>query len=304
MFKKRPREEGGLIDSFTAGFIRFMGRIPWRFALSVGGFIGWLLWLIPKSTPHRVAKINIALCFPEYSQQQRRSLLRENMIALGRNAMASALAWTGTPEAHVKRVIKVENEELFDRSVASGKGVVVLAPHLGCWEFITLYACVRYEPTILFKPFGGPALNALMLEGRSRLRATMHPTTDKGVRALLASLKKGGLTAILPDHVPPDSGGIFSPFFGIKTLTGVLPVRLIERTGAIALAAYCLLDSNGSLTIRFSETDPDIHSNDTAVAVAALNRAMERCIREAPADYVWHYRRFKSIEGSRNPYNG
>jgi len=304
MFKKRPREEGGLIDSFTAAFIRFMGRLPWRFAIAVGGFFGWLLWLIPKSTPHRIAKINISLCLPELSNSEKQQLLRKNMIALGRNAMASALAWTGTPEDHVARVIKVENEDLFDQSVQSGKGVVVLAPHLGCWEFITLYACVRYEPTILFKPFGGPAVNSLMLEGRSRLRATMFPTNDKGVRALLASLKKGGLTAILPDHVPPENGGIFSPYFGINTQTGVLPVRLIGRTGAIALAAYCLLDPEGALTIRFSEVDPDIHNSDTSIAVAAMNRSMERCVREAPSDYVWHYRRFKSIEGQGNPYAG
>lgn len=51
-----------------------------------------------------------------------------------------------------------------------------------------------------------------MLEARQRLNATLVPTDETGVRALFKHLKRGGFAAILPDHVPKESGGIYSPF--------------------------------------------------------------------------------------------
>ena len=155
---------------------------------------------------------------------------------------------------------------------------------------------------ILAKPFGGPRLNALINEGRSRLRGKLVPTNEKGVRALLATLKNGGMTYMTPDHVPKDSSGVFAPFFGIPTTTGILPSRLIQKTGAGVLAVTCTLNEDNSFLLRFVSPDDAIYSKDLEISVAGLNRTIENCIFFCPEQYQWAYRRFKSIRGKPNPY--
>ena len=302
LFRKRPREEGGLGDRAMVAAILVLAKLPWSVALSFGGGVGRLLAVLPFSKPNRIARINIALCFPEMPQGQQRRLARKSLINLGRNVVAGAISWVRELPEMAAKITVVENEDLLNKAVASGRGVIFFSPHMGCWEFINFYLCSRYPLKILAKPFGGPELNALIESGRSRLLGTLAPTNERGVRALLTSLKRGGMTYLTPDHVPQSSAGIYAPFFGIRTTTGVLASRLLQKTGATALAVTCALQPDNTFHIRFLEVDPEMFDGDIEVAVAALNRTLEVCIQSAPEQYQWSYRRFKKIEGRSNPY--
>lgn len=302
LFKKRPREEGGLGDRISVGAIRLLGKLPWSVAIGFGGVAGLLLAIAPFAKPHRIARTNLALCLPELSAAERRQLARRNMVFMVKNVIAGAVSWVAPVADMQARISRVEGEELLREAVGRQRGVVFLSPHMGCWEMINFYLCARFELIFLAKTFGGPALNKLITDGRSRLRGTLAPTNEKGVRALLGALKQGGMTYMTPDHVPKESAGIFAPFFGISTTTGTLTSRLLQKTGATALAVSCTLNADNTYTLRFAAADDEVYSSDLNVAVAALNRTIEQCVRRCPEQYQWAYRRFKSIEGRANPY--
>ena len=302
LFKKRPREEGGWSDDLSVIAVKIVAALPWSVALAIGGGVGRLISLLPFAKPHRIARINLALCFPEKPEAERRRLARRNMIITGKSVMAGAVSWVAPLEEMRAKISHVEGVELFDDAVKSGRGIIFLSPHMGCWEFINFYLCSRHELIILAKPFGGPALNELITAGRSRLRGKLVPTSEKGVRALLGALKHGGMTYLTPDHVPKDSAGIFAPFFGLSTPTGVLTSRLLQKTGALALAVTCTLRTDGNFDLRFISVENDVYSRDVVTSVSALNRVIERCVRMCPEQYQWAYRRFKRIEGRDSPY--
>lgn len=66
---------------------------------------------------------------------------------------------------------------------------------------------------IMYKPNKIKGINRYILESRQKTNAVLVPADETGVRAIFKHLKQGGLTVILPDHLPKPSGGIYAHFF-------------------------------------------------------------------------------------------
>lgn len=94
--------------------------------------------------------------------------------------------------------------------------MLAIVPHLGTWEMMNAWLNQFGAPTIMYKPVKGKMANDFVLQGRSRLNATLVPTNGSGVKAVFKTLKQGGFSIILPDHVPNPSGDIIVPFLGLK----------------------------------------------------------------------------------------
>jgi KDO2-lipid IV(A) lauroyltransferase len=80
--------------------------------------------------------------------------------------------------------------------------------------------------------------------------------------------------------------------------------KLLQKSGAVPLMTWCqrLPNSRGfRLIVRRCEegmADPD-----PVVATSALNRSVEACVREAPEQYQWEYKRFRHRPpGQPDPY--
>jgi KDO2-lipid IV(A) lauroyltransferase len=114
-----------------------------------------------------------------------------------------------------------------------------------------------------------------------------------GVRTLFKRLLVGGVVGILPDQQPKAGEGEFAPFFGTPALTMVLLSRLAQRTGATVLFAFAeRLPRGEGFRMRFLPAPEGIDAEDLPAAVAALNRGVENCVKIAPAQYQWAYKRY------------
>ncbi len=82
--------------------------------------------------------------------------------------------------------------------------------------------------------------------------------------------------------------------------TGLLLPRLARRSGAPVILAWALRRPRDGFALRFRRLPP-LPEGD-AEAAAALNRAVEEAVRQAPEQYQWGYRRFRR-EGW-DPYAG
>ena len=81
--------------------------------------------------------------------------------------------------------------------------------------------------------------------------------------------------------------------------------KLLHKTGARALVTYAqrLPDGKGfRMVIR--EADEGIYSKDMSESLTAMNDSVERCIREAPAQYQWEYKRFRRTAPGGKPVYG
>jgi len=188
----------------------------------------------------------------------------------------------------------VEGGDLLRQAIASGRGVLVLAPHFGAWEYLGLYLQTLFDMAILYKPPAHPGLDKALLQMRSRAGGKMLPATVTGLRQLFAHIRAAKVAAMLPDQQPSSGQGQFAPFFGVPALTGVLAPRLVRKTGCTALFFACERLDNGHYCIHVMPADEAICSSDMDAALLAINRGVEKCIAIDPAQYLWSYKRFRS----------
>lgn len=51
----------------------------------------------------------------------------------------------------------------------------------------------------------------------------------------------------------------------------------------------------GGFKMVVIDADPSIYSDDALTSVRGLNASVEACVRRAPAQYQWEYKRFRHL---------
>jgi KDO2-lipid IV(A) lauroyltransferase len=182
---------------------------------------------------------------------------------------------------------------LITEALESGRGVVVLAPHMGNWELVGLHLATLGKTVSLYEPPKFEALGAVIEQARQHSGATLVPTTRRGLAALLGSVKRGCIAGILPDQVPGElNSGENSTFMGIPCFTGTLASNIIRRTGALAVFAVAKRVPGGFI-LRYELAESDIYDEDNGLSLAAVNRGVESFLKTVPEQYQWEYKRFR-----------
>ena len=284
--------------------IKQVARLRLRTVQKLGVFLGRLLWLF-KTDQVRVSDINLKLCFPELSDQEREQLVRRSLEETCKTALEVGMAWEWPIEKCFENIRAVEGQHLIDEAIARDDGILLLAPHIGNWELTGLYFSSMFNMAALYRPPKVKALEEYMSEVRGRVGSELVPTDKRGVLRLFKILRSGGVVGILPDQEPPFSGGEFAPFFGVEATTLKLVSKLVGKTDATALCVYAERLPNGDgFKIVIKEADPDIASEDLITSITALNRSVESCVRAIPEQYQWEYKRFKRRrEGEKHYYD-
>jgi len=274
--------------------LRAIGRLPLPTLHRIGTALGWVLLHTPNAVRSK-AIANLSIVITQLHGQSRHELLKSAMYEAGKSVFEVCKIWSGSVESAQVLVREVRGLELLDEAIASRRGMIFAAPHLGCWELLTFWVCKRTPLAIAYRPPRQPALEPLLLRMRQRARAVEQVPADGtvGVRKLYKRLVDGGVVGILPDQQPKQGDGQFAPFFGKPALTMVLLSRLAQRTGATVLFAFAeRLPRGAGYRLHVLPAPPGIDDPDLPTAVAALNRGVEMCVRLAPAQYQWHYKRY------------
>jgi len=229
---------------------------------------------------------------------------------LGRNsiqqtaatALEIPLMWEWPIERCLGLITEIEGEELLEDYQTGKQGLLLLAPHLGNWELTGLFFASRYSMAALYSPPNHPGFGAYMKKVRGRSGSELVATDRRGIMRLLNILREGGVVGILPDQTPRREGGEFAPFFGIPTITMTLASKLINKTGAKPLITYSQrLPGAQGFKIVIQKAEPGMTSNNMTESLTALNRSVEKCIADVPAQYQWEYKRFRRTAPDEKP---
>ncbi|HET6805776.1 MAG TPA: lipid A biosynthesis acyltransferase [Frateuria sp.] len=281
--------------------LRLFGLLPLRLLHAVGGALGRLsLWLHGR-TAHDTT-VNLAIARPGLDRPAHAALLRQAMAEGGKSITEIAKVWGAGPAKTLAMVREVRGAELLEAAVAAGKGVIIAAPHLGCWELLNYWLCSRMPMAILYRPPRLAAIEPLLRRVRGALAPEQVRAEGAGVRTLYKRLAAGGAIGILPDQKPRAGEGELAPFYGRDALTMVLLPRLAARTGATVLFAFAeRLPRGEGFRIHLLPAPPGLDDADPRQACAALNRGVEACVERAFVQYQWHYHRW-SGHGLPDPY--
>jgi KDO2-lipid IV(A) lauroyltransferase len=286
------------------------GSLPWAWLGVLGDAIA-ALWRRLDARESRVARRNLSLAFPDMPAADRERLHRRILSTTARQGLETLHFWTRPHARNLALIRESHGVGLFDAAIASGRGVIVAAPHYGNWELLNQWLAARTEIAVLYRPPESAVGEAFLQRARadSAGRVTQVPAEGAAVRQLVRVLKAGGVVGILPDQQPKAGEGVFAPFFGKQALTMALLPRLAARTGAHVLLAWCeRIAGSGdepAFALRIEAAPEGIGAADTVAGATALNAGIEAIARRDPAQYQWTYKRYTlrpADSGETNPY--
>ena len=282
--------------------LKNFSKLPLRFIQNLAQLAGSLLYL-SHSSARQVTEINLASAYPDLSEAERADLTKRSLKSQCMTYAESVKIWGSSPEYALSLIQDVHDEDIFLQALQNPHGCLAVVPHFGTWELLNVWVNQHTSPVIMYKPSKNEDIDRFMLEARQRLKATLVPTDDSGVRAVFKHLKQGGFSAILPDHVPKESGGIYSYFYGQNALSSTLLSKLAAKTQCSVVGLSCLRRKDLSgYDIVVTPISDDILSKDLQLSVDTLNKEMERMINVAPEQYLWGYKRFRRLAGGVNLY--
>ena len=244
-----------------------------------------------------ITAINVGLCFPALSGAERQDLVRRHFESLGIAVFEFCLGWWA-PDARLEDRVRVEGLENLRAAFERGKGVILLSAH-----FTTLEIGGRF----LAMHTRGLPLNAMyrrsdnpVVEWVLRDRRRHHfgePIGRDDVRAMLRALKKNETVwyAFDQNYKGNRKNRVFAPFFGIAAATNTATSRLAQATGAAVVPFFTRRLPDGKRYVQ--RIDPplaDFPSGDPAADAARLNALIEGWVKEAPEQYLWSHRRFRT----------
>lgn len=279
---------------------KLLARLPLPVLHALGIALGWLIYWAPGRHAARMRGnlVDSGVCAPG---RDCRRLLRQAIGESGKGILELAAVWL-RPHDHVMKLVRgTTGWDAIDAARAAGKGVILLSPHIGCFEIISLYCASRHRFTAMYKPPRQPVLDELMLAGRQRGQATLVPTDLSGVRALLTALKRQEAIGVLPDQVASSGDGVWAPFFGRPAFTPTLVASLQRKSGAAAffVAAERLAWGRG-FHLHVFPLD-GLLPEDKVAAATRINQSVEAVVRRFPAQYLWSYNRYKRPGGAPPP---
>lgn len=282
-----------MLARLTRLLLRLAALLPLAWSRALGRGLGRLAWGI-RTRSRVVTERNIALAFPGLSPRCRRALARRSLLATGELAAEMGWVWH-RPWSQVRGSIReVTGMEVLCEAIGEGRGVLVLAPHLGNWEVLGLHLATCAETVSLYEPPHMRSLDGVVRAARQRSGATLVPTNGRGIAELLRCLRHGGIAGVLPDQVPPRmASGENSEFMGVRCFTATLAAKLLQRSGALAVFGFAERIAGG-FRLHYQRAGEDLYSASTSRSVLALNAGVERCLRVCPEQYQWEYKRFRT----------
>jgi KDO2-lipid IV(A) lauroyltransferase len=272
--------------------------LPMRWIGAIGAGLGSVLYRFGRG---RVTRINLSLCFPDMSPQERHALGLKHFRMLGRNAVELSIMVWGS-EKQLLELIRVEGLEHLHAAQAKGP-VIALAPHFIGLNMGGIRVAYEYPGTSsIYSRQKNPVLDRIFLKARTRFGNPHLVSRQEGLRSVIRVIKSGKPFYFLPDMDFGLRDSIFSPFFGVPTATITALPRLAQLTGASVVPIITRQEGDGYVA-RFYPAWEGYPSGDLEADVRRMNAFIEERIREMPEQYFWAHKRFKTRPpGEPSPY--
>jgi Kdo2-lipid IVA lauroyltransferase/acyltransferase len=271
--------------------LRLLALMPLKLLHALAVPLGWLAWKLPWRK-HAVIDLNLAHCFPQIDDSERRTLHRQHLVEMMRLALESGAVWYWSRRRLFRHVVSVEGWEAVEERMARGKGVLMVGAHFGNWEVLPLFVSARIPFVALYKAPKRADLDAAVTASRSRFGAQLIASGSPAMRQMLAALRRGEAIGLLADQQPKQGEGVFAPFFGVPASTMTLVNRLARKTGTPVVFAHAERIIGRGWAIRFEPADEAIAAEIPLDGIAPMHQWLETVIRRQPAQYLWSYKRF------------
>lgn len=272
-----------------------MRPLGWRAASRTGAFIGGLVWWPLRIRADRVVRA-IRAAFPEFTEARVREVARASYRGLGAMALETIILSRLGRDELIAAFVEPDGWPLLAEAHAKGRGVIIVAGHMGNWELCAAYMAARGLPLdIITMHMANPLADGFLKRTRERLGARVV-FDDQAVRATPRALKEGRAVGFVSDQGAKGLASTFVDFFGrpAKTPRGAAVFALRGMLPTIFVAAIREADGR----YRFHSQEVPLATGGEREAnvdetVRNYTRVIEEYVRRYPEQYFWQHRRWR-----------
>jgi KDO2-lipid IV(A) lauroyltransferase len=283
-----------LSSSLGIAFMRVLAHLPLPAVRGFGAVLGRVLYVVARPR-RRVVDTNLALCFPEKSDIERRRIARETFVFVAQSWLDRSWLWHA-PERVVAKRLRVVGAAAEIEEIAHGSAPMILfAPHFyGLDAAATALTMHTARPsTTIYTTQRDPQVDAWIREGRQRFGNVETLNRVDGIKPILSGLRKGGLLYLLPDMDFGRDQTVFVPFYGVQASTVPSLSRFARLGRAKVVPVVARLVADG-YEIEVLPAWRDFPSDDVMADTALMNTRLQGYIDAMPSQYYWVHRRFKT----------
>lgn len=266
--------------------------------LRTAAFIGSAFYRVwgPR---RRRALANLARSFPEWPSERIADVAQRSMQNMFQLFLVDFLVMprlvTETSWPHYIRIGTLKG--VLDRMIR-GQPTIFITGHCGNWEFLGYTLAVMGFPMhALARPLDNPMLDRWLLGIRES--RGLKIITKWGATPLLQEvLESGGRVGFIADQNAGE-GGLFVPFFG-RLASSYKSIGLLAMHYRVPIVCGFAKRLGGQFQFEMCVADViepadwADHPDPLFYITARYNRAIETMIRQAPEQYLWVHRRWKS----------
>lgn len=290
---QRPEEPVSASPTLGAklavGLMWLLSLLPFRAVGALGWLIGGLLAALPSSR-RRIAEVNLTLCLPDWTPQDRARLLRSHFIAIVQMVLEYGYCWFAS-EQRLKRLMRIEGLEHLQ--ALDGQPVILMMPHFTGLDLAGLRLSLEAPVVSIYSRQKNAWLDNFFRAKRLRLGTGIIFARQQGTRPTLRALREGFRLYYLPDQDFGPRDSVFVPFFGVSaaTITGLS--RMAAAADAAVLPCYPRREADG-YTLVIEPALSGFPSADPSADARRMNAVIESQVRRQMHQYFWLHKRFKS----------
>lgn len=272
--------------------IWLIARLPQRALSWLGRRLGALVLRTPSARRH-IAQTNITLCFPELHAADRAALVDANLRDIGMMLVEFALGWMGSDRRMAEIPTRIEGLQHLEAARAQGRGVLLVGGHFSHLELCARLVSQRIRIAGMYRRMDSTVFEWVVLRARLHYAAAMFDKDD--IRGTVKYLRSGGTLWYAPDQDMRSKDTVFVPFFGVPAATITATHHLARMSGAAVIPFFHrrLPDGQG-YALRLGAPLEGFPGDDVLADTARINACIEQMVREAPEQYLWVHKRFKT----------
>jgi len=284
----------------AARALDLLERMSEERALALGAGLG-RAWARLGGPRTQVARVNLRIAFPGWSEAQREAVLVRALENIGRSFVEFArLARIGP--AGLRERVRFEGLEHYQaaRRASPHGGLIALTGHFGSWELLVAAAVAYGLPVVPVHRARDSALLDVLIQRYREAGGGEFLPRGAAAFSVLRALRKGRTVAVAYDLDCPREEGVFVPFFGRLACTRDGPVRLAMSTGALVVPVFLHRQPDGRTHVArlypALELVPEGNDLDAAIRENArrMTAVIEAEIVRAPDHWNWIHRRWKT----------
>jgi KDO2-lipid IV(A) lauroyltransferase len=258
-----------------------------------GDAVGSLLFVLLRSRRH-IALTNLRLCMPELTEAERVDIARRHFQSYSRSVWERAVLWWA-PESRLKRLITIDPDGVIPVAAMTEKPTILLCPHFVCLDVAGAAIAMEASASSMYVTQKNAAFDQVLRAGRARFKPVKLFTRQDGIKPILRALRDKLPYFMLPDMDFGEKDAEFVPFFGIQAATLTATARIAATTGAQVMPVIAtFLPNYRGWRVKFYPVWDNYPGEDMVAATRRMNQFIEERVREAPAEYFWTHKRFKT----------